>query len=74
MRSRSPTSEGRAMTDHGALLVAVDWRIERLEEAIKTATYGSNRRALAAERERLRRFARYVELDREFDANGGPAP
>jgi len=58
------------MTDYDRLLLAADWRRERIEEAIASARYGSNKRELVAERNRLTSFANFCLLAKEFRGAG----
>ena len=54
------------MTDYQACLQAADWRLEHLEARLESTSAISTTHSLAAERNRLRRFARYCMLAREF--------
>ena len=55
------------MTDYDRCLLAADWRLERLNEAIASMGAISTTHALVAERERLAAFAEYCQLAKEFD-------
>jgi hypothetical protein len=55
------------MTDWDALLLAADWRQERIAARAAEAAAMSRTHALVAERNRLDRFARYCRLAKEFE-------
>ena len=55
------------MTDYDRCLLAADWRLERLNEAIASTGAISTTHALVAERGRLAAFATYCQLAKEFD-------
>ena len=57
------------MTDWYECALAADWRLEQLEAAIASTTAMNRTHDLVAERNRLRRFVRFCELAREFDAD-----
>ena len=58
------------MTDYDRCLLAADWRLERLNEAIASTGAINRTHDLVAERNRLRRFVRFCELAREFEDGG----
>ena len=58
------------VTDYDRLLLAADWRLDQLEAAIATTSAINRTHDLVAERNRLRRFARFCELAREFEDGG----
>jgi hypothetical protein len=55
------------MTDYQACLEAADWRLEQIKSRLESTSAISTTHALAAERNRLRRFARFCMLARTFD-------
>jgi hypothetical protein len=55
------------MTDYDRCLVAADWRLERLTEAIEATGAISTTHDLTAERKRLEAFANFCLLAKEFD-------
>jgi len=59
------------MTDYTNLMLAADWREEQLGHAIASASSKKLRDRLIVERNRLHRFARYLELKREFEQGAG---
>jgi len=55
------------MTDYQACLEAADWRLEQIKSRLESTSAISTTHALAAERNRLRRFADYCLLAQQFD-------
>lgn len=55
------------MTEYDRCLLAADWRLERLNEAIATTGAIATTHDLVAERERLAAFATFCQLAQEFD-------
>jgi len=55
------------VTDYQACLEAADWRLEQIKSRLESTSAISTTHDLAAERNRLRRFARFCMLARTFD-------
>jgi hypothetical protein len=55
------------MTDYSRLVMAADWRLDKLEAAIASTSALNRTHDLVSERNRLERFARFCQLAQEFD-------